>query len=595
MRGSQAVVEMLKAHRVKYVFGLPGDTSMPLYEALYQAQDEITHVLTRDERSASFMADVYARVSFRPGVCEAPSGAGATYLAPGVAEAHASSIPLIALTTDTPLSGEGKNVLTALNQEALFAPITKWCTLVKKADLIPDIVRRAFRLTTSGRPGAVQITLPNDVLDEELAHASLHGDENCAVYPAYRTRPDAAVQQAAELLLQAERPVIVAGGGVVTSQAWAELTVLAEALSIPVGTSITGKGSIAEDHPLSIGVVGGNGGRDYANRLVVEADLILYAGCKTDSVTTINWTLPAPEAGKTVIHLDVDPQEIGNNYPTAVGLVGDAKLALADLLAAVQAWTERSERPKGLPGRNDDARLASLRQTWTERSERLKAEWWAAAQAKMNSPAVPIKPLRVIKELAERLPGNSVIVADAGTPTPFTAAYFISRAGRQVIIPRGYGGLGYAIPGVVGAKLARPEATVVGLMGDGSFSMSVGELETIARLKLPLTIIQFNNACFGWIKVLQNLYHEGRYFSVDFSTDTDHAKIAQGFGLRGVRVDRPEEIGPAIREALASDVATFIDIVTECEVTELPPVSKWLQTAAKREKGGEEIEGGAYA
>ncbi|MBI5956232.1 MAG: thiamine pyrophosphate-binding protein, partial [Chloroflexi bacterium] len=483
-----------------------------------------------------------------------------------------SSIPVIALTTDIPLSSEGKNVLTALNQEALFAPITKWRTLVKKADLIPDIMRRAFRLATTGRPGAVQITLPNDVLDEELSPSALHGDVNCAVYPAYRTRPDAtAVQQAAELLLQAERPIIVAGGGVVSSQAWAELTALAEALSIPVGTTITGKGGIAEDHPLSIGVVGGNGGRDYANCLVQEADLILYVGCKTDSVTTVNWTLPAPEAGKTIIHLDVDPGEIGNNYPSAVGLVGDARLALADLLEAVRVKVGGS---------------SAQSQARRDEIEKLSRRWWAEAQEKMTSDSVPIKPLRVIKGLVDALPRDSIIVADAGTPTPFVAAYFVSRAGRQVIIPRGYGGLGYALPGVVGAKLAHPEAIVVGLMGDGSFGMSAGELETIARLKLPVTIIQFNNACFGWIKVLQELYHQGRYFSVDFSADTDHAAIARGFGLNGLRVEQPGNLGPAIHQALASDVATFIDVITESEVTELPPVTKWVEAAMgrKREK-----------
>jgi len=566
MKGSQVVVDMLKAYDVRYIFGVPGDTGIALYDALRQAQGEITHILARDERSASFMADVYARMSFRPGVCEGPSGAGATYLTPGIAEAQASSIPVLAITTDTPLAEEGRNVLTELDQKAVFEPITKWRALVKRVDRIPQVMREAFRQATSGRPGAVQITLPKDILEEEAPAVACYAEADCRRYPAYRTRPDpAAVEKAAELLLQAESPVIVAGGGAVTSQAWSELTALAEALGIPVGTSINGKGAIAEDHPLSIGVVGDNGGREYANRLIEEADLVLYVGCKTDSVTTVDWTLPAPDVGKAILHIDVDPREIGNNYPTEVGLVGDAKLALADLLAALQA--------RGVPKPNG-ARLASL--------QKMKAEWWEEARAKMNSTAVPIKPLRVIKELTQALPANSLIVADPGTPTPFMAAYFVSRAGRQVISPRGYGGLGYAIPGVVGAKLARPEMTVIGLMGDGSFGMSVGELETISRLGLPVTIIQFSNACFGWIKVLQDLYQGGRYFSVDFSADTDHAKIAQGFGLRGVRVEHPDEIAPAIREALTSPVATFIDIVTECYVADLPPVTKWKQAAAKR-------------
>jgi acetolactate synthase-1/2/3 large subunit len=567
LKASQAIVEMLKQYRVKHVFGVPGDTGLALCEAFRRAKGEIEHILARDERSASFMADAYARVSCRPGVCEGPSGAGATYLVPGVAEANASSIPLIALTTDTPLSGEGRNVLTALDQQALFAPITKWCTVVKQADRIPDIMRKAFRVATSGRPGAVQITLPMDILDEEVEDSLLHAEAACRAYPAYRTRPDPAiVQKAAELLLQAESPVIVAGGGAVISQAWSEITALAEALDIPVGTSITGKGSVSEDHPLSLGVVGSNGARTYGNVILESADLILYIGCKTDSVTTLHWTLPPLSADKTIIHVDVDPIEIGNNYPTAVGLVGDAKLAVVDLLQAVQEKLESSARSKQAP---------------LERVADQMAAWWAEFDEKARMESVPIKPQRVIKELVEALPTDSIIIADAGTPTPFTAAYFRSQAGRQVIIPRGYGGLGYAIPAVLGAKLAAPQSTVVGLMGDGSFGMSSNELETLGRLKLPVTLIQFNNSCFGWIKASQKLYQEGRYHCVDFSSDTDHVAIARGFGLRGVRVEHPQRVGAAIREAFASKQPTFIDIITESEVTELPPVEKWRRMMAE--------------
>jgi acetolactate synthase-1/2/3 large subunit len=569
LKASQTVVEMLKQYGVKHVFGVPGDTGLALYEAFRQAKGEIEHVLARDERSASFMADAYARVSFRPGVCEGPSGAGATYLVPGVAEANASSIPLIALTTDTPLSGEGRNVLTALDQQALFAPITKWCIVVKQADRIPDIMRKAFRVATSGRPGAVQITLPMDILDEEAENPLLHAEEACRTYPAYRTRPDpAAVQKAVELLLQAESPVIVAGGGAVTSQAWPEITALAEALGIPVGTSITGKGSISEDHPLSLGVVGSNGARTYGNAILESADLILYIGCKTDSVTTVNWTLPTLSTRQTIIHIDVDPIEIGNNYPTAVGLVGDAKLAVADLLHAVQKLGS-SAYPQRTP---------------LERVAGQMAAWWAEFDEKARMESTPIKPQRVIKELAEALPAHSIIIADAGTPTPFTAAYLRSQAGRQVIIPRGYGGLGYAIPAVLGAKLAAPQSTVVGLMGDGSFGMSSNELETLGRLGLPVTLIQFNNSCFGWIKVSQKLYQEGQYHCVDFSSDTDHVAIARGFGLQGARVEYPQDVGEAIREALANKQPTFIDIITESEVTELPPVEKWRRMIAESAK-----------
>jgi acetolactate synthase-1/2/3 large subunit len=560
LTGGQLVVEMLRAYGVRYVFGVPGDTSLALYDALGQAhaRGEIDHVLARDERSAAYMADVYARVSFRPGVTEAPSGAGATYLAAGLAEAHASSIPVIALTSDTPLGAKDRNVLTALDQPALFAPITKWRTLVERADQVPDAMRQAFRLATSGRPGAAQITLPSDVLAEKAGVGRLHADPACQTYPAYRTRPDPeAVEHAADLLLRAERPVCVAGGGAVTSGAWAELTALAEALGMAVGTSICGKGAIAEDHPLSLGVVGDNGGRPYANTLLAEADLILYVGCKTDSVTTENWQLPPRTTAQTILHLDIDPAEIGRNYATAVGLVGDARLGLADLLAAVR---QRGARPHPNPL---DACADAV------------AAFWAGLEVKAAAVTTPIKPQRVISTLARLLPAGAIVVADAGTPTPYTAAYLRSAAGRQVIIPRGYGGLGYALPGVVGAKLALPQATVVGLIGDGSFGMVAGELETIARLGLPVTIVQFNNACFGWIKALQTLFHGGRTFGVDFDAGTDHAAIARGFGLDGVQVDDPHDVEPALRRALSSAGPTFVDIRTECEATELPPVARW--------------------
>ena len=241
-------------------------------------------------------------------------------------------------------------------------------------------------------------------------------------------------------------------------------------------------------------------------------------------MTTAGWTLPPLTTNQTIIQLDVDPTEIGRNYPATVGLVGDAKLGLADLLTAARAQGPQPH-PNPLTALADEV-----------------SAFWADFEAKAEAVTTPIKPQRVIQALARLLPADSIVVADAGTPTPFTAAYLHSAAGRRVIIPRGYGGLGYAIPGVIGAKLALPQATVVGLMGDGSFGMSAGELETVARLGLPVVIIQFNNACFGWIKVSQELLQNGRCFGVDFSADTDHTAIARGFGLRGVRVENPEEV-----------------------------------------------------
>jgi len=564
MRAAEAIVAMLKAYDVEYIFGVPGDTSTSLYDALFTARDAITHVLARDERAAAFMADAYARLSGKPGVCEAPSGAGASYLLPGLAEANGSSIPLIALTTDIPLAAEGRNVLTEMDQAGLFAPVTKWRTTLRRGEMTTEVVRKAFRLATSGRAGAVQVTLPKDVLDEEVGEHSLHAEPACLRYPAYRIGPDLeTLAHAAEALIAARRPVIVAGGGVVISGAHAELTALAELISSPVGTSINGQGSLGASHPLSLGVVGGNGARPYANDIVAQADLVFFIGCRTDSVTTLDWTLPSSQGDVAILQMDIDPGELGNSYPVLVGLVSDAKLGLAGLVGAIRDQLATGD---GHHSREPWADIAGLRETW-----------WQSEQPRIRSDASPIKPQRILDTISRLFPPEGVIVADAGTPTPYVSAFYRCPAGRHVVIPRAYGGLGYAIPGVIGAKLARPTAPVLGLMGDGSFAMSAGDLETIARLGLPVTLINFNNASFGWIKALQHLYQDRRYFSVDFSTDTDHAGIARAFGLEGTRVEDPADFEAVLGNALSSQRPTLIDVVTACEVDEIPPVHKWLQ------------------
>jgi acetolactate synthase-1/2/3 large subunit len=546
---------------VRHIFGVPGDTTVPFYDALYDAQADIQHILARDERSAAFMADAYARVSFKPGVCEGPSGGGATFMLPGVAEACGSSVPVIALTSDNALSFEEKGALTALDQRSLFKPVTKWNVLVKRADMIPGLVRRAFRMATSGRPGAVHLALPKDVLEEELQGTTAYAEAQCASYPAYRSQADAsALRRAAELLLEARQGVIVAGGGAVLSGAWEALTSLADTLAMPVGTTINGKGSVAEDHPLSIGVVGGNGGRAYANRIVQEADLVFYVGSKVNYVDSANWTVPNRERPPKIIQLDIDAAELGNNYPISVGLCGDARLTLENLCELLK----HEARPKG-ERVQDIARRA--------------AGWWAQVDSKAESDAVPVRPQRVIWELQDALPPDSIVVADPGTPTPFVAAQFkVREPGRKVLIPRAHGALGYAIPGVVGAKVARPHACVVGLCGDGSFAMSAGDLASVKRLGEPLVLINFNNGCYGWIKMLQKLHYGGRYFSVDFDEGIDYAAVAQGFGLRCFRVQHAEELRGAIREALNAAEPAFVDVPTAYEGEEVPPVDSWWRT-----------------
>jgi acetolactate synthase I/II/III large subunit len=550
MQGARALVRTLADSGVETIFGLPGDTGMSFYDALHDERDRIAHVMTRDERSASFMADVYARVTGKLGVCEGPSGGGATYIVPGVAEAHGSAIPLLCLTSDTPVGQQGRGVLTELDQEGLFRPVTKWAARVNSAATMAEAARRAVRMATSGRPGATQLSLPTDSLEGETPDASVYGIPDFAAAPALRTRPDPAlIARAAAALTAAARPVIVAGGGVLTSGAWDELTQLAEALNIPVATSINGKGSIAETNRVAIGVIGGNGARDYANACVADADLIFYVGSRTESTTTCHWTLP--------------PQD---NYRLVAGLAGDAKLALRDLLAAI-------DHPDRVRARNRP-RIEALLEA--------RARYWDEVEAQAAIRSRPIKPAQVVRSLRQALDDEVIIVADPGTPTPFLAAqYEVRRPGRTTVIPRAHGGLGYAIPGVVGAAFAANGRRVVGMCGDGSFGMSVGELETITRYGLPIVLIQCSNGSFGWIKELQHLYHGDRFFSVDFNP-VDYAAIARGFGLRARQVTDPDEVDGAIREALADGGAYFLDIVTESPVTETPPVAAWQEAEQQR-------------
>lgn len=533
---------------------------MAFYDALYH-EPGIHHIMTRDERSASFMADVYARVSRRLGVCEGPSGGGATYIIPGVAEAHGSAIPLLCLTSDTPVADEHRGVLTELDQVGLFRPITKWTERVNRPESMDDALHRAVRLATSDRSGAVHLSLPSDVLEAAVVdRISRSPVRSQGHVPSSRPRADAdEVQRAADLIARAERPVIVAGGGVLTSGAWDALTAFAEAAGIPVGTSINGKGAIAETSECSIGVVGGNGARSYANAWITEADLVLFVGTRTDSTTTSAWSLPDRKAPPTTIHLDISSKEIGNTYPSAAMLLGDAKATLEDLREALAGPDQIRARMAG-----------RLKRLFSE-----KAGYFERIAKEARSDAQPIKPQRLIATLRSLIDDDAVIVADPGTPTPYLSAqYVLNRAGRTTVIPRAHGGLGYALPGVVGAHFAAPGRQVVGMLGDGSFGMSVGELETISRLNLPVVLVQCSNNTFGWIKELQHLFHDQRYYSVDFNP-VDYAGIARGFGLSACDVRDPADLEGALRNALDSGTPTFINVETEPQMTETPPVSAW--------------------
>jgi acetolactate synthase-1/2/3 large subunit len=560
LSGGEAAVLMLKAHGVKHVFGLCGDTSLPFYDALARLDHGMTHVLTRDERHAAYMADCYARVSGRVGVCEGPSGGGATYMVPGVVEANESSIPVLAITTDISVSSRGKFTLTELDQEALFRPPTKSSKVIDRAAELPAVFRAAFRAMTSGRPGAAHIGLPFDVQRDPVDEADVRGDPSLGVFPARRIGPDPGqVEAAADALAEAKEPLLICGGGPVIAGAEAELLALAELLEAPVATSVSGQGAIPDGHPLSVGVVGSNGGVIETREIVLGADLVCFVGCRAGSVTTERWRYPDPGKAR-IVQIDADPAVLGAIYPVEVAVLGDAKLTLAALLAALR---ERGFRaPARARGR---AAVAAAKQ-----------KKFAAFDELARSGERPIRPERVVATLNHLLPDDAVIVADPGTPCPyFSAFYRCNRAGRHFISNRAHGALGYSIAGAMGAQIGRPDAKVVSVMGDGSFGFACGELETVMRLGLPITFVVFSNASYGWIKAGQKTGYQGRYFSVDFSR-TDHARVAEAFGLQAWRVEDPLTLEPSLRQAIEAGGPTLVDVIAQPLQEARAPVSEWV-------------------
>ncbi|GAB4187251.1 MAG: thiamine pyrophosphate-binding protein [Thalassobaculales bacterium] len=558
--GAEALVRMLTLHGVDTVFGLCGDTSLPFYDALYRTGRQIRHVLTRDERHAAYMADAYARVTGRVGVCEGPSGGGATYILPGLVEAGESSIPVLAITSDVARSSRGRYTLTEVDQEALFRPLTGYTMLVDRAETLPRAVRAAFRSMTTGRPNSAHLGIPFDVQKAPVDEAELWADPRFGRFPALRQGPDPAlVEQAAAILRAARAPVIICGGGVVIAGAEAELAQLAELIDAPVCTTISGQGSIADSHPLAVGVVGSNGGTPPTRAVVEAADCVVFVGCRAGSVTTERWRHPTPGKAR-IVHIDADPATIGANYAVDAPLAGDARLCLAALVQALG-------RPGGgaAAAHGAAARVAAAR--------RQKAEAFAVLAA---SDAAPIRPERLVATLNRVMPADGVLVCDPGTPCPYFSAYFDWQvAGRHFISNRAHGALGYALAAGIGAQFGRPSAKVVSVMGDGSFGMAVGEFETVVRHRLPITFIVVSNAVYGWIKAGQRAGFGERYYSVDFGR-SDHAAIAAAFGLKTWKVEDPAALEPALRQAIDHGGPSLVDVVCQPLNEARAPVSEWV-------------------
>ncbi|MGI9525366.1 MAG: thiamine pyrophosphate-binding protein [Hyphomicrobiaceae bacterium] len=568
MTGGQALAEMLRLHEVGPMFGMGGFQLLPFYEACRALG--LRHHLINDERSGAFASDAYAKVTNRPGVVDATLGPGATNLVTGVVESLNAGVPMVVITGDANREHAWKNMTQETRQIDILRPIVKDVLRVEVTKRIPELVRRAFAVATSGRPGPVLIDVPEDIahatIDFEAEEFWVDPSTLCA--QSRRSRPDGdGIERAAAMLATAKRPLILAGGGVHISQAYDAILELADAEGIPVAHTMSGKGSIPCVHPLSAGLFGRYD--RIANELVDRSDCLLVVGCKLGEIATKRFQLIAPS--KPLIHLEIDPQEIGRTTRTDVALAGDARLGLNDLAEAL---------------RDGSARRRKIRSDYLAELPSRMASWRASAVDRLESRETPINVGRLMGELNTVMPEDGVLVADGGFAAHWGGLMFdTKRSGRHFLPDRGFASIGYGVPGGIGAQLGVGSGRrVVSLTGDGGFNMSLGELETARRVGANFVTIVFNNAASGYVKALQHaVFGAGSYQSSDL-VEMDYAAIAKGFGCHGIRVTDPEALRGAIFEGLENtSLPTVIDVVVTRDPSRMLPAAD--NRTLKVEKG----------
>lgn len=525
------------------LFGVPGGQTLPLYAA--SAQSQARHVVVRDERNAATAADAFARVTGTVGICDATVGPGATNLVSGLAEAQASSIPILAIVADTRRDAQHLRrhsvASQSYSQTQSLEPVTKWVGHVLTADSLADVVNHALRVATTGRPGPVVVSIPEDVFLGEPGSSrttpALPADRR---FPRFRPFPDpSGIEAIAGMIRSAARPLLLVGGGVTLTGAAAAVSALAERHGLPVATSLNGKGAVDERSPWSVGVTGGFG-QPRANVAVRSADIVVAVGTKLGQLGTHGWRLPA--ADQALVHVDIDGEEIGRTMPAQVGIVADARsffesldAALGDWTAADPSWTEAIARPDESP-----------------------------AQAN------PIDPALVVMHLNEMMEPDDLLVCEASLSSGWAARYFqTKRPGPSMIAPRGIGGLGWAPGASLGARLGRPSGRVVALTGDGGFGYALGEIETAVRYGLDITTVVLNNSTFGWIRHVEDAQKMPR--SSDLGL-VDFAAMAHAFGATGTSVTEPSDVGAALESALATAGPSVVNITTS---PELSPVVRY--------------------
>ena len=551
MTGARFLAETLREYGVTHVFFVPAI----IRRALVEMEDVgIQRIISHGEKSAAYMADAYARVTGKPGLCFAQS-VGAVNLAAGLQDAYLGVSPVIAITGHRPPMHRHRNSYQEVEHSKPFASVTKYSAEVETVEQLPHLLRQAFREVTTGQtlPAHLDFSgISGDVITDGILDTDVIVEEPFTQRPAFRPAPEPErVREAARILSQAERPVIVAGGGVTASGAEAELVRLAEMLNIPVATGLNAKGSIPENHPLSVGVVGSYS-RWSANRVVSEADLVLFVGSHTGSQITLDWRIPAE--GTPVLQIDLDASELGRSYPAAYGLQGDAKRTLEAMLDVLEPT-----------GGNT---------SWVSRAQEHVQNWRDEHEPVLTSDAVPIRPERLCQELTDFLPSDAVLVADTGHAGIWTGSMVdLNHEGQSYL--RAAGSLGWGLPAALGAKCGVPDRPVVCWTGDGGMWYHIGELETAVRYGINAVIVVHNNGGLNQDRRGDEAAYEGREGGNPDElwrfTDTNFAQIAESMGALGIRVTDPNQINSALDQAVSANRPAVVDIVSDGDVAAAAP------------------------
>ncbi len=551
MTGSRWFAEAMQAYGITHVFFVPTILTPALAEMRHTG---VQRIMAHAEKAAVYMADGYARASHRPGICMAQT-IGAANLAAGLRDPYLACSPVIAITGGRFPETKHRWVYQEIDDARLFEPLTKFSAQIDRVERLPDLLRQAFRAATSGCPAPVYLQVAGNFGQavECEAELDLVFEPQFSQFPVFRPQaePDR-VQQAADLLSQAERPIIVAGGGVTASSAQAEVVELAESLRIPVATSLNAKGTIAENHPLSVGVVGLYS-RECANRAVAEADLVFFIGSRTGSQVTNSWMIPRP--GARVIQLDIAPEELGRNYSNVASLCGDAQAVLRQLIAVAKSPAPKTH--------------------WLNRVSELCAQWRAEAEPLRNSDAAPMRPERICKEMEAFLPQDAVLVSDTGHSGIWTGTH-IELCHKTQTYLRAAGSLGWGLPAALGAKCALPDRPVICFTGDGGFYYHMAELETALRYGINAVIVINNNRSLNQETEIFHAAYGGRQdegFDMWQFRDLDLAKVAAAMGCHAERVERPDQIRPALERALECGQPAVVDIASDIKALAPEPWS----------------------